>query len=136
MPSEAWEHRAGRAPAAGSQFPVAHQNSNPHPCGFYGDNTRECRCTPGIIQRYLAKVSGPLLDRIDLRIEVPAVPYKELRGKTDGQTLPRFASEWKRHATYSASAAITIRRSRRRSSAWCARWTKAASALSSLPSAA
>jgi magnesium chelatase family protein len=55
------------------------------PCGFYGDNTRECRCTPGIIQRYLAKVSGPLLDRIDLHIEVPAVPYKELRGKTEGQ---------------------------------------------------
>ncbi|MBV8069168.1 MAG: ATP-binding protein, partial [Acidobacteriaceae bacterium] len=59
---------------------------NPCPCGFYGDSTRECRCTPGIIQRYLAKVSGPLLDRIDLHIEVPAVPYKELRGKADGQT--------------------------------------------------
>jgi magnesium chelatase family protein len=58
---------------------------NPCPCGFYGDSTRECRCTPGIIQRYLAKVSGPLLDRIDLHIEVPAVPYKELRGKSDGQ---------------------------------------------------
>jgi magnesium chelatase family protein len=57
---------------------------NPCPCGFYGDATRECRCTPGIIQRYLAKVSGPLLDRIDMHIEVPAVPYKELRGKTDG----------------------------------------------------
>jgi magnesium chelatase family protein len=58
---------------------------NPCPCGFYGDPTRECRCTPGIIQRYLAKVSGPLLDRIDLHIEVPAVPYKELRSKSDGQ---------------------------------------------------
>ncbi len=58
---------------------------NPCPCGYYGDPTRECRCTPGIIQRYLAKVSGPLLDRIDLHIEVPAVPYKELRSKTDGQ---------------------------------------------------
>jgi magnesium chelatase family protein len=57
---------------------------NPCPCGFYGDTTRECRCTPGIIQRYLAKVSGPLLDRIDLHIEVPAVPYKELRGRSDG----------------------------------------------------
>ena len=59
---------------------------NPCPCGFYGDSTRECRCTPGIIQRYLAKVSGPLLDRIDLHIEVPAVPYKELRSKSDSQT--------------------------------------------------
>ena len=52
---------------------------NPCPCGFFGDATRECRCTPGIIQRYLSKISGPLLDRIDIHIEVPAVPYKELR---------------------------------------------------------
>ncbi len=59
---------------------------NPCPCGFYGDSTRECRCTPGIIQRYLAKVSGPLLDRIDMHIEVPAVAFKELRGKGDGVT--------------------------------------------------
>ena len=53
---------------------------NPCPCGFYGDATRECRCTPAIIQRYLGKISGPLLDRIDIHVEVPAVPYKELRG--------------------------------------------------------
>ncbi len=53
---------------------------NPCPCGFYGDTTRECRCTPGIIQRYLGKISGPLLDRIDIHMEVPAVAYKELRG--------------------------------------------------------
>jgi len=59
---------------------------NPCPCGYYGDTSRECRCTPGIIQRYLAKVSGPLLDRIDLHIEVPAVPYKELRGQTTNTT--------------------------------------------------
>jgi len=52
---------------------------NPCPCGYYGDPTRECRCTPAIIQRYLGKISGPLLDRIDIQIEVPAVPYKELR---------------------------------------------------------
>ncbi len=52
---------------------------NPCPCGYYGDPTRECRCTPAIIQRYLGKIPGPLLDRIDIQIEVPAVPYKELR---------------------------------------------------------
>jgi magnesium chelatase family protein len=51
------------------------------PCGFFGDPTRECRCTPAIIQRYLGKISGPLLDRIDIQIEVPAVPYKELRSE-------------------------------------------------------
>jgi magnesium chelatase family protein len=53
---------------------------NPCQCGYYGDSTRECRCTPAIIQRYLSKISGPLLDRIDIHVEVPAVPYKELRG--------------------------------------------------------
>jgi len=54
---------------------------NACPCGYYGDTTRECRCTPAIIQRYLGKISGPLIDRIDIQIEVPAVPYKELRGR-------------------------------------------------------
>ena len=52
---------------------------NPCQCGFYGDTTRECRCTPPMIQRYLSKISGPLLDRIDIHVEVPAVPYKEMR---------------------------------------------------------
>jgi magnesium chelatase family protein len=47
---------------------------------------RECRCTPGIIQRYLGKISGPLLDRIDIHIEVPAVPYKELRGPSESES--------------------------------------------------
>src|SRR5579862_7965949 len=59
---------------------------NPCPCGFFGDPTRECRCTGAIIQRYLGKLSGPLLDRIDMHIEVPAVPYQELRGKDAGVT--------------------------------------------------
>ncbi|MCC7175903.1 MAG: YifB family Mg chelatase-like AAA ATPase [Bryobacterales bacterium] len=59
---------------------------NPCPCGFHGDTTRECRCTGGIIQRYLSKISGPLLDRIDLHIEVPAVPYKELRAREAGES--------------------------------------------------
>ena len=49
-------------------------------CGFFGDATRECRCTPGQIQHYLGKISGPLLDRIDIHTEIPAVPFKELRG--------------------------------------------------------
>ena len=57
---------------------------NPCPCGHFGDAARECRCTGGIIQRYLGKLSGPLLDRIDLHIEVPAVAYRELRENGDG----------------------------------------------------
>jgi magnesium chelatase family protein len=52
---------------------------NPCPCGYFNDKSRECSCTPPLIQRYVSKVSGPLLDRIDIHIEVPAVQYKELR---------------------------------------------------------
>jgi magnesium chelatase family protein len=54
---------------------------NPCRCGFLGDSTRECRCTPGQVQQYLNKISGPLLDRIDIHVEVPSVPFKELRGE-------------------------------------------------------
>jgi len=53
---------------------------NPCPCGFFGDPTRQCHCSPPQIQRYVSKISGPLIDRIDIHIEVPAVKYKELRG--------------------------------------------------------
>src|SRR3979411_479013 len=59
---------------------------NPCPCGFYGDTSRDCRCTSGIIESYLGKISGPCVDRIDIHIEVPGVAYKELRGKDDGVT--------------------------------------------------
>ena len=53
---------------------------NPCPCGYFNDKSRDCMCTPPMIQRYVSKVSGPLLDRIDIHLEVPAVQYKELRG--------------------------------------------------------
>ncbi|MFB3815512.1 MAG: YifB family Mg chelatase-like AAA ATPase [Terriglobales bacterium] len=53
---------------------------NPCPCGFFNDRQRECHCTQPMIQRYLSRISGPLLDRIDIHIDVPAVNYKELRG--------------------------------------------------------
>jgi magnesium chelatase family protein len=52
---------------------------NPCPCGFHNDRTRECRCSPPMIQRYVARISGPLMDRIDIHIDVPAVNYKEMR---------------------------------------------------------
>jgi len=58
---------------------------NPCPCGYFGDPTRECHCTPPMIQRYVAKISGPLLDRIDIHIEVPAVKYKELRAPANSE---------------------------------------------------
>ena len=55
---------------------------NPCPCGFWNDPTRECRCTPLQIQRYVGRISGPLLDRIDIHIDVPAVRFRDLVGDT------------------------------------------------------
>lgn len=63
---------------------------NPCPCGYYTDPTKECTCTPPMIQKYMAKISGPLLDRIDLHIEVPAVKYKELSSKEGGETSEKI----------------------------------------------
>jgi magnesium chelatase family protein len=60
---------------------------NPCPCGYYGDPKRDCRCSPGQVERYRQKISGPLLDRIDLHVEAPAVEYKEL-----SDTLPAESS--------------------------------------------
>jgi len=58
---------------------------NPCPCGFYGDPKRECRCSPNMITKYRNRISGPLLDRIDIHIEVPAVKYKEMAGEATGE---------------------------------------------------
>ncbi|MGB4783012.1 ATP-binding protein [Candidatus Methylomirabilis sp.] len=58
---------------------------NPCLCGFYTDPSRECTCTQLQIQKYMAKISGPLLDRIDLHIEVPTVKYSELSSKQQGE---------------------------------------------------
>ena len=65
--------------SAGVQF-----STYPCPCGFYGDTKRECHCTYNQVQRYISKISGPLLDRIDIHIEVPAVAYRDLASKADG----------------------------------------------------
>ena len=56
---------------------------NPCPCGFFNDRSRECRCTQPMIQRYMQKISGPLMDRIDIHIDVPAVNYKEMRSSAE-----------------------------------------------------
>ena len=58
---------------------------NPCPCGYYGDPTHHCVCTPGQIQRYMNKISGPLLDRIDIHCEVMVVPFKELTQMQPGE---------------------------------------------------
>jgi len=58
---------------------------NPCPCGYYGDPTHHCVCTPGQIQRYMNKISGPLLDRIDIHCEIQAVPFSELSNMQPGE---------------------------------------------------
>lgn len=59
---------------------------NPCKCGYYGDSARECTCTPSQIQNYLGKVSGPMLDRFDLHIEVPSIKYDELSSDKKGES--------------------------------------------------
>ncbi len=59
---------------------------NPCPCGYFTDSRRQCRCAPQQIRQYRAKISGPLLDRIDIHIEVPSVRYRELTGQSGGET--------------------------------------------------
>ncbi len=72
-----------------AEFPAQFQliaAMNPCPCGYYGHYNGKCRCTPDQISRYRSKISGPLLDRIDIQIEVPAVPQNDLTGKASGET--------------------------------------------------
>jgi magnesium chelatase family protein len=56
---------------------------NPCPCGYYGCDLRRCKCTPGQVERYLSKISGPLIDRIDIHIDVPPVTFSKLRSRAN-----------------------------------------------------
>jgi len=58
---------------------------NPCPCGYLGSGTRTCRCTPDQVLRYQSKLSGPLMDRIDLHVEVPALPPEDLLNSPPGE---------------------------------------------------
>jgi len=72
-----------------AEFPAEFQliaAMNPCPCGFHGHGNNKCRCTPDQIARYRGKLSGPFIDRIDLIIEVPALPSDTLAGKADGES--------------------------------------------------
>jgi magnesium chelatase family protein len=72
-----------------AEFPAEFQliaAMNPCPCGFHGHSSGKCRCTPDQISRYRGKLSGPFLDRIDLLIEVPALPAEALAGKPEGES--------------------------------------------------
>jgi len=66
---------------------------NPCPCGFRTDPRRDCNCPPALVEKYLGKISGPLLDRIDLHIEVPAVPFKELASSQNGTSSEQMRQD-------------------------------------------
>lgn len=59
---------------------------NPCPCGYHNDPTHECICTPAQVQKYLNRISGPLMDRFDLQIEIFSVPFTKLSGQHDGES--------------------------------------------------
>ncbi len=59
--------------------------ANPCPCGFFGDSAHQCQCTPQQIQRYMSKLSGPLLDRIDIHVEVPSVTFDDMHAPANGE---------------------------------------------------
>ncbi|HXB63049.1 MAG TPA: ATP-binding protein, partial [Acidobacteriaceae bacterium] len=103
--------RAAMSLSFPAQFMLA-AAMNPCPCGYFNDKSRECMCTPPMIQRYVSKVSGPLLDRIDIHIEVPAVQYKELRGGSAAEGSAEIrgrvvAARERQHTRFEADAAKT-----------------------------
>lgn len=63
---------------------------NPCPCGFYGSKEKECTCSPQAIQKYMGKISGPLLDRIDIQVEVTPVKYEKLQGEVFAETSAKI----------------------------------------------
>ncbi len=84
-PLESGQITVSRA-ARQADFPARFQlvaAMNPCPCGYFGDPTGRCRCTPEIVARYRSKISGPLLDRIDLQITVPRVDTRDLMAAAD-----------------------------------------------------
>jgi len=83
----------GKVTIARAQHTVAYParfmlvaSMNPCPCGYYTDSRHECRCTPHQVTQYRARISGPLLDRIDIHLEVPAIQYRELADKRPGRS--------------------------------------------------
>jgi magnesium chelatase family protein len=69
---------------------------NPCPCGYLGDPRHACKCSAPQIERYMGRISGPLLDRIDLHIEIPAVPFEELSASADGTCSADMREQVKR----------------------------------------
>lgn len=92
-PLESGQITISRA-ARQADFPAQFQliaAMNPCPCGYLGHPSNKCRCTPDLITRYQGKISGPLLDRIDMQIQVGALPHEDLLKQADGEASAHIA---------------------------------------------
>ncbi|NOX58163.1 MAG: YifB family Mg chelatase-like AAA ATPase [Planctomycetes bacterium] len=98
---------------------------NPCPCGYFTDPRKPCKCSPPQIDKYLARISGPLIDRIDIHVEVPAVPFRELRSDSDGTPSSAMradvvaARERQRERFAGASVSANARMGSRQVRRWC-----------------
>jgi magnesium chelatase family protein len=98
---------------------------NPCPCGYLGDPKRECLCSHAQIARYMSRVSGPLLDRIDIHVEVPRVAYRDLRDRREGDASARMreqviAAGERQHARFADSRTKSnARMTNRQINKWC-----------------
>jgi magnesium chelatase family protein len=93
-PLESGQITISRA-ARQADFPARFQlvaAMNPCPCGFHGSPVNRCRCTPDIIARYQGRISGPLLDRIDMQIQVDALPHDQLMQQSGGESSATIAA--------------------------------------------
>jgi magnesium chelatase family protein len=113
--------------ARSAQFPARFTlvgAMNPCPCGFYGDPTRTCRCTPTQLLRYRERLSGPLRDRLDITVEVPALPPEALQGASRGEpsaaVRARVVAARERQRTRYADG--SIRTNAELTPAWLARY--------------
>ncbi len=78
---------------------------NPYPCGYYGDPVKACTCSPSTVTKYQKRISGPLLDRIDIHIEVPRVAYEKVSDTRQGRKFrSRSGRAARRHASVSVNA--------------------------------
>lgn len=84
---------------------------NPCPCGYYNHPTRHCVCSPGQVQRYLNKISGPLLDRIDIQVEIVPVPFEKLSEQAKVSRARPYANESSGHGRYKPSGLHTTQAS-------------------------
>jgi magnesium chelatase family protein len=97
-PLESGQITISRA-ARQADFPARFQlvaAMNPCPCGYLGHPSNKCRCTPDIVARYQSRISGPLLDRIDMQIQVAALPHDDLLKQADGETSAKVAARVER----------------------------------------